>query len=95
MADRNALLDRLNKVHTFPGPYIFKVIGHNSPEFISRVVQAALNVLGRGASPSVSTRESSRGKHLSVTLSVKVEDAESVLELYSVLQTLEGVRFLL
>ena len=46
MAKRDEILERLNDVHTFPGPYIFKVIGDNTPTFVSNAVQACLNILG-------------------------------------------------
>jgi putative lipoic acid-binding regulatory protein len=95
MSDRNEILERLNDVHSFPGGYIFKVIGENSDEFVTRIVQASLNVLGPDANPDVSTRESSGGKHVSVTLEVRVEDAEMVLEIYDMLGQLDGIKFIL
>ena len=95
MSDETTLLDRLRDVHEFPGPYVFKVIGANSEAFVSQVVQAAVNALGRGADPDVSTRESSKGNHLSVTLSVTVEDPESVLDVYAAFKHLDDVRYVL
>lgn len=95
MSDRTTLLDRLRDVHEFPGPYVFKVIGANSESFVTRVVQTAVNTLGRGADPDVSTRESRKGNHLSVTLSVTVQDAESVLEVYAAFKHLDDVRYIL
>lgn len=95
MTERDKMLDRLNDVHAFPGQYMFKVIGTNSDAFVSQVVQAAINVLGEQIDPDVSTRESSGGKHVSVTVSVQVEDAESVLDVYSALQELDEARFIL
>ncbi|MBA2663534.1 MAG: DUF493 domain-containing protein [Bradymonadaceae bacterium] len=95
MTERSSLLDKLKAVHEFPGSYVFKVIGTNSPEFISRVVQAAVIVLGEPSEISISTRESSGGKHLSVTLTVEVHEAEAVLDIYELLRVVEGVRFLL
>lgn len=95
MAERDVLLDRLNDVHSFPGAFVFKVIGTNSERFISLVVEAAAGVVGEGVESDVSTRESSGGKHLSVTLSVEVEDAESVLDIYAALQELDEAKFIL
>jgi len=95
MSDRNTILERLRDVHSFPGEYIFKVIGENSDVFVTRVVQATINVLGSGAQPDISTRESSGGKHLSVTLTVNVDTAEAILDVYEVIQQIDGVRFLL
>lgn len=95
MSDRNEILERLNDVHSFPGDYMFKVIGDNTEEFVTRIVQASLNVLGPDAEPGVSTRESSGGKHVSVTLDVRVENAEMVLEVYDMLKKLDGIKFIL
>lgn len=88
------MYDRLTAVHSFPETYIFKVIGANTQDFVTRVVQAAINSVGRGHELDVSTRESSEGRHVSVTLSAHVEDAETVLDAYEMLHTVEGVRFL-
>ncbi len=95
MTERNVLLDRLNDVHSFPGPFVFKVIGTNSEQFISLVVETTAEALGRAVDPDISTRESSGGKHLSVTMSVEVKDAESVLDVYAALRELEEAKFIL
>ncbi|MFU8804891.1 MAG: YbeD family protein [Bradymonadaceae bacterium] len=95
MTDRNALKEKLNAVHVFPCTYVYKVIGENSAEFIARVVQAAVHVVGDAGDLSVATRESSGGKHLAVTLTVGVVDAETVLDIYEMLRIVDGVRFML
>jgi putative lipoic acid-binding regulatory protein len=95
MSDRDATLRALNDLHSFPGPFTFKVIGENSADFVARVVQAAVMVLGPTAYPDVKTRESAHGRHQSVTFDVRVESAESVLEVYAALSALPGVRYLL
>ena len=95
MSDRQSSLEVLRQVHDFPGPYVFKIIGENTPDFIARVVQAAVIILGPKVAPQVATRQSSGGKHQSITLTVRVADAERVLDLYDVLGKVGGVRFLL
>lgn len=95
MTDHNALKEKLNSVHDFPCTYVFKVIGENSSDFMVRVVQAVVHVVGDPAELSMSTRESSGGKHMSVTLSVAVVDADTVLSIYDMLRKVEGVRFML
>ena len=95
MTERSVLLDRLNEVHSFPGPYTFKVIGSNSDAFVDSVVGVVTDALGESADPEVSTRESSGGKHVSVTVLVEVGDAESVLEIYAGFRELDGARFVL
>lgn len=95
MTDNNALKEKLNAVHDFPCTYVFKVIGENSADFMVRTVQAVVHVVGDPAELNMSTRESSGGKHISVTLSVTVIDAEAVLSIYDMLRKVEGVRFML
>jgi uncharacterized protein len=95
MSDRDESLRVLNEGHSFPGPYMFKIIGDNSPDFVVRVMQAAVIVAGPRAEPEVSIRESSGGRHQAVTLSISVESAEKVLDLYAAFRTVAGVRFLL
>ena len=94
MTSRDQMHDRLTAVHSFPETYVFKVIGDNSQEFISRVVQAAVNAMGRDHELEVDTRESRAGRHVSVTLSAYVDDADTVLDAYELLRVVQGVRFL-
>lgn len=95
MDDRPASLKMLREVHTFPGPYVVKAIGENTPEFVARVMQAVVVVLGRTSVPEVRTRHSAKGTHQSVNLTVQVADAEQVLQIYEALKGLAGLRFLL
>ena len=85
MSDRDATLRALNDVHSFPGPFTLNIIGENSADFVERVVQAAIVVLGHNVYPDVSTRESAHGKHQSVTLVVEVANAEGEVERYETL----------
>ena len=94
-SDREASLDALNQTHVFPGSFMFKVIGENSPEFVASVVQVVIGVLGPQEMPNVTTRESSGGKHQAVTMVVTVPSAEAVLEIYALLGGLEGVKMVL
>lgn len=94
MTTRETMRERLKAVHSFPETYIFKVIGVNSDDFITRVVQAAVNATGRQSPLDVDTRESGAGRHVSVTLSVYAEDVDTVLDAYELLRVVQGVRFL-
>ncbi len=94
MTDRQTMHDRLIAVHSFPETYVFKVIGENTQDFIARVVQAATNAMGGADELEVQTRESSAGRHISVTLLAEVQDAETVLDVYELLRVVQGVRFL-
>ncbi len=84
---------RLTAVHSFPETYIFKVIGVNEKDFVIRVIQAAINAMGRTEQLDVDTRESRAGRHVSVTLSAQVDDADTVLDAYELFQSVQGVRF--
>ena len=93
MSDRETVLERLRDVHDFPGPYLFKVIGPNHAEFVTRVVQSVINACAPGTDPTVDTRESAQGNHLSVTVTVIATSAEHVLDIYDVLRALRDVRY--
>lgn len=93
--DRETSLDRLNQTHEFPGRFMFKIIGENSPELVAGVVQAAVTVLGPKVMPTVTTRESAHGRHQAITMVVDVQSAEGVLDVYAALRTVSGVRLLL
>lgn len=95
MSDRTSMLEKLNDVHEFPGPYGFKVIGPNSDTFASSIIQSVLVVSGPDAEPEVTTRESSKGSHLSISITIQADSAEHVLEVYGVLQAHDDVRFIL
>lgn len=92
--EKSELLERLQDVHDFPGPFMFKVIGGNSDDFVAQVVQAVINVLG-DVEPQIKTRESSGGKHVSVTVDVTVQSAEAVVDVYAAFQGVKGVKFVL
>jgi len=95
MSEREDTLQALNELHQFPGDFMFKIIGENSPQFIADVVQVAVTILGPGVAPAVSTRESAHGRHQAVTMVVQVPSAEGVLEVYAGLRGLAGVKMLL
>lgn len=92
MSNRDDTLRVLNEGHSFPGPYMFKVIGENTPEFVARVVQAATVITGPQAVPDITVRESAGGKHQAVTLQINVGSAEAVLDLYAAFRAVGGVR---
>jgi putative lipoic acid-binding regulatory protein len=95
MSEREATLQALNELHQFPGDFMFKVIGENSPELIAAVVQVAVTVLGPSVTPAVTTRESAHGRHQAITMVVQVPSAERVLEVYAGLKGVAGVKLLL
>ena len=95
MSDRETILESLRAVHEFPGKFLFKAIGPNTEGFVSQVVQSAINLAGPHSAPEVDTRVSAQGNHTSVTVTVVMESAENVLEVYDLLRNIEGVAYVL
>ena len=85
----------LRGAHTFPGPFSFKAIGANDAAFSAALAQMALVVVGSQGQPSLATRESKKGRHLAVTLTVRCQNAEQVLAVYDALGTVAGLKMLL
>ncbi|MBN1961388.1 MAG: DUF493 domain-containing protein [Deltaproteobacteria bacterium] len=95
LKNRTETIELLNQTHEFPCPFTFKVIGENSPAFIAQVAQVAVNALGRETTLVITTRESSGGRHLAVTMVVTVPNAKQVLSIYAMLGELAGVKMVL
>lgn len=88
-------LELLEMTHKFPCKYTVKVIGQTDNAFVDRVVTAAREGLKWDFDPPCRIRETSGGRHVSVTLEPNVESAEQVLDLYSSLKQVEGIVLLL
>ncbi|NIO05590.1 MAG: DUF493 family protein [Proteobacteria bacterium] len=84
----------LKKHHSFPGLYIFKLIGENTSNFYEDVLLEVSKELGEmmDLGERLSTRESSGGSYVSITLSLEMESAEQVLRLYERFSKLKGLR---
>ena len=95
MNSRQESISKLEESHEFPCDFQFKIIGTNTDDFIAQVVQVGLNVVGGDNDPNVSTRESSEGKYVSVSMKMTVDDAETILDVYEHVEHLDDVRFLL
>jgi len=91
---RDKALELLRAHHTFPGTFEFRAVV--LPESKSATVAAAAAAVGgRDRIRDVTERRSSRGRYVSVRLSVDVDSAEAVLEVYAVLKAVRGVMTLL
>ena len=84
----------LNQAHSFPCLYVFKLIGENTPLFYDGVLSAVSKEFGElmHEEASLSTRESSGGRYLSITLKLEIESAEQVLRLYERFSKVDGLR---
>ena len=84
-------IELLESTHTFPGPYVFKVIGENDPSFSGRVMTAIRAEIPEDREPAMSLRKTASGRHASVTIEPVVDNAEQVLAIYQHLYQLDGL----
>jgi putative lipoic acid-binding regulatory protein len=92
--DELPAIELLESTHTFPGPYMFKVIGRSERGFVARTVAAVREELAEEVDPPFSVRETTSGRHIAVTVQPTVESAEQVLAVYRRLRRLVGLIFL-
>jgi putative lipoic acid-binding regulatory protein len=84
-------IELLESTHTFPGPYMFKVIGRGASGFVARVVAAVREELADPTDPPYRVRETAGGRHIAVTLEPTVQTARQVLAVYRRLRVTEGL----
>jgi putative lipoic acid-binding regulatory protein len=84
-------IELLESTHTFPGPYMFKVIGLAERGFVARTVAAVREELVQAIDPPFRVRETAGGKHVAVTLQPVVQTARQVLSIYGRLRGLAGL----
>lgn len=88
-------IELLESTHSFPGPYVFKVIGAAEGNFVGRVIAAVRSELDESIEPSFSIRRTAGARHVCVTIEPPVADGEQVLAIYRSLQKLDGLVMLL
>ena len=86
--------ESLEAVHTFPCKFTIKVIGANTPTFIEAARSTVEAVTQDSSRLTLTTRESSKGKHVSVNLEVHVETPEQVQDLYARLKKLDALQYI-
>ena len=84
-------IELLESTHTFPGRYIFKVIGRSERGFVARAVAAVRDELACEVDPPYNTREARGGQHIAVTLEPMVQSALQVLAVYRRLRAMAGL----
>jgi putative lipoic acid-binding regulatory protein len=81
----------LESTHTFPGRYIFKVIGLAERGFVARAVAAVRDELEEPIDPPYRVRETPSGRHVAVTVEPEVQTAHQVLAVYRRLRRMTGL----
>jgi putative lipoic acid-binding regulatory protein len=84
-------IELLESTHTFPGRFIFKVIGRVENGFAARVVAAVRDELAGEIDPPHRVREAVGGRHVAVTLEPVIATAEQVLAVYRRVRGITGV----
>lgn len=84
-------LELLVATHVFPGKYMFKAIGRRENDFPSRVIAAVRSELQQNFDAPYQMRETSNGRHVSITIEPWTETPEQVLAIYQRLQSEAGL----
>lgn len=84
-------IEVLKATHDFPTHYTFKAIGKAEADFIERVVTAAKEAMGSDQDPTHYAREASGGRHVAVTLEMRLASAEQIRSVYERILGLEGL----
>ncbi len=81
----------LESTHTFPGPFVFKVIGRLENGFVARVVAAVREEVAGAIDPPYRLRETRGGRHVAITLEPQIDDVHQVLAVYRRVGRIPGV----
>ena len=88
--NRDEALALLAQQHSFPGPFEFRVVVR--PPVRSTVVSAMVVAAGAAARlESVGERPSKHGKYVALAVTLHVEAAERVLDVWEILKSVDGV----
>ena len=81
----------IDSTHTFPGTYIFKIVGYKRDSFVEKVLAATREVIGGAIAIKHSTNETKSGKHIAITMEPFVDDSDQVLAIYQKLRDVDDV----
>lgn len=79
----------LAEQHTFPGPYLFRVVV--KPVDRDRIVGAVEATVGADRVLDVGERPSREGTYVSLRISVQADSPDQVLDVYDAVRAIEGV----
>lgn len=88
-------VELLNSTHQFPCFYTFKAIGKTEADFEKALRTVVQTAIGAAALPAFSSRTTPDGKHVSVTVELRVTSAEKVVGLYEKMLGTPGIVLLL
>jgi uncharacterized protein len=87
-------LELLDTMHSFPGPFVFKVIGDAHDDFVGDALTLAMSPLHHSREVNYTSRTTSGGRHTAVTLTIQIESAPEVHLVYEKLLTITGLKLL-
>ncbi|MCA1797017.1 MAG: YbeD family protein [Desulfuromonadaceae bacterium] len=83
-------------LQTYPCKYTFKVFGTVSvQEQLSQEVETAVTKVVEISAASINHRSSSAGKYFCISVNALLESEDQRRRIYTLLQQLEGVRYIL
>lgn len=88
-------IEVLEQAHEFPCTYTIKAIGATQADFVNSVLEGVQSELQLEELPRHSLKETSGGRHASVTLELDVQTPHQVLAVYARIQTMEGLVLIL
>ena len=88
-------IESLEAVHTFPCWFTIKAIGINTDVFTVAVRDAVSIVMLDPNRLKIKARESSTGKHISMSLDVYVDNAGQVQQLYAQIKEIDALHYIL
>ncbi|HPZ08384.1 MAG TPA: DUF493 family protein [Candidatus Eremiobacteraeota bacterium] len=80
---------------TFPGDYVFKIIGQNDKLDIEKIRKEIEIIVRTDLSGNIKKKESSKKKYSSYSISVYLEDYEQLKNIYKLLKSQESVIYYL
>ncbi len=87
-------LKLIEELHEFPTMFTFKAIGDQHPDFLSDVLNHAIQAIGSSRAIEHTIRLSSGGNHAAVSLKVHCETAHEVHGVYVELLKVSGLKAL-
>ena len=88
-------IELLEATHSFPGLYVFKIIGTPEEHLVARVVAAVRDELLLAIDPPYSLRKTDSGSHVAITLELTVSSAQEIHDVYRRIMTIPGVVLML